>query len=512
MTLLACVIALFLQCASIVAQTPTIKWQKCAGGSSDDVTPTMSFTADGGYIMAGYTLSNDGDVTTAYGSNDYWVVKFAADGTLQWQKSLGGNSEDRANSIRQTSDGGYIVAGYTYSDNIDVSDNHGGSDCWIVKLDASGNLIWQHCYGGSGEDAAYSIQETTDGGYVFAAYTLSNDGDVSGIHGGGDFWIVKLDNNGALEWQEALGGTNLDIPSSVIQTSDGGYIAAGYTYSNNLDVSGNHGSYDYWVVKLDSNGDLEWQHCYGGSDIDAVLGNGAIKQTLDGGYIIVGVATSQNGDVTGNHGGNDYWVIKITSVGTLEWQLSLGGVSDDQAFAIQQAIDGGYIIAGSTSSIDGDVSGNHGWYDLWLVKLTPFGVMEWQKCFGGTNVDGGTATLQVMTDGTYCTGAITNSNDGDVSGNHGSYDYWILALNGHDVATGIENSIATISMYPNPCKDVLYITVSKPFIYTLRNVFGQILISATCTNGKILTNELPDGVYILTAMLDESVNQKIIKQ
>ena len=168
---------------------------------------------------------------------------------IQWQKALGGSYEDYPYSVKQTADGGYIVAGGAASQNGDVSGNHGLADCWIVKLNNSGNIEWQKSLGGSGAEAASSIQQTSDGGYIIAGGSNSNDGDVSGYHGGiYDYWIVKLNSSGSIEWQKSLGGSGDEFAKSVEQTTDGGYIVAGQSNSDDGDVSGNHGDYDYWIV------------------------------------------------------------------------------------------------------------------------------------------------------------------------------------------------------------------------------------------------------------------------
>src|ERR1043165_357284 len=174
--------------------------------------------------------------------------------SIQWQKSFGGTGTDYAASIQQTTDCGYIVAGQSYSIDGDLTINHGLNDYWIVKLDTAGSLEWQTDLGGSDYDLANSIQQTSDGGYVVAGYSKSNDNDVSGNHGLNDFWVVKLDMNGSLSWQKSLGGSGVDMAHSIQQTSDGGYIVAGISNSNDNDVSGNHGDFDYWVVKLDVDG------------------------------------------------------------------------------------------------------------------------------------------------------------------------------------------------------------------------------------------------------------------
>jgi len=303
---------------------------------------------------------------------------------IQWQKSIGGTGTDIAYSIIQTSDNGFIVAGNSSSNNGDVSGNHGLGDYLVVKLSVTGNIEWQKSLGGTNEDDARSIQQTLDGGYIVVGSSNSNNGDVSGNHGGADYWIVKLNSIGDIQWQKSLGGLSNEGANSIKETEDGGYIIAGTSASTNSDVSGNHGSIDYWIVKINIEGNIEWQKSLGGSNQDNLC---SITQSFDGGYVIVGYSVSNDGDVSGNHGGVDYWIVKINSIGTIEWQKSLGGSNDDIPFSITQTIDGGYIIAGNSSSNDGDVSGNHGYVDCWIVKINSIGIIEWQKSLGGSNQD-----------------------------------------------------------------------------------------------------------------------------
>ncbi|MCK9593687.1 MAG: PKD domain-containing protein [Methanoregula sp.] len=400
-------------------------WQKCLGGLNGDNAQSIQQTADGGYIVAGKSNSNDGNVTGNHGNYDYWVVKLTATGTLDWQKCLGGLNEDNAQSIQQTTDGGYIVAGFTYSNDGNVTGNHGSADYWVVKLDSTGTTLWQKCLGGLNHDNAKSIQQTADGGYIIAGYTYSNNGNVTGNHGNYDYWVVKLDNSGNLLWQKCLGGINIDHAVSIHLTGDGGFIIAGSTASNDGNVDGNHGNYDYWVVKLDNSGNLLWQKCLGGTNIDYAY---SIQQTGDGGYIVVGFAHSNDGNVTGSHGSADYWVVKLDNSGNLLWQKCLGGTNIDYAYSIQQTGDGGYIVVGYTRSNDGNVMGNHGESDYWVVKLDNSGNLLWQKCLGGTDYDDA-FSVQQTADGGYIIAGETTSNNGNVYGNHGSSDYWVVKLN-----------------------------------------------------------------------------------
>ncbi len=407
----------------IHAQSPIIVWQKCLGGSKDDYASSIQQTNDKGYIIAGFTKSNDGNISGNHGGSDFWIVKIDNSGNIQWQKCLGGSKDDYATSIQQTSDGGFIIAGYTCSKNGDILENHGGSDFWIVKIDNSGNIQWQKCLGGSKDDYATSIQQTSDGSFIIAGYTCSNNRDVSGNHGDYDCWIVKINDIGNIQWQKCLGGSSSDRAESIQQTSDGGFIMTGRTGSNDGDVLGNHGGQDYWVVKLNNIGNIQWQKCLGGSSSDWVH---SIQQTSDGGFIVAGETWSNDGDVSGMHGDDDYWVVKLDNSGNIKWQKCLGGSKLDYATSVQQTNDGGYIISGYTVSNDGDVSKSIGSVDAWAVKLDNSGNIQWEKSFGGTNDDRFSSILQIN-DGFVATGR-TYSNDINVSGNHGEADYWIMKI------------------------------------------------------------------------------------
>ncbi|MFN0174380.1 MAG: T9SS type A sorting domain-containing protein [Saprospiraceae bacterium] len=491
---------LFLFSISLSAQ-PTIEWQKCLGGTDAEDARGIYVTNDGGFVVTGKTLSNNGDVTGNHGVTDFWVVKLNGLGAIQWQKTLGGSNHDRGYSIQQTSDGGYIVAGHTESNNGDVSGFHGDIDFWVVKLNGLGVLQWQKTLGGSGWDEAWSVRQTTDGGYIVAGRTTSNDGDVTGNHGAFDFWIVKLDEIGNLQWQKTLGGSMVDIGYAVRQTIDGGYIVTGESDSNDGDASGLNGSGDFWVVKLNAVGTLEWQKMLGSTSHDRP---NDIYPTNDGGYIVVGIASWNDGDVTGNHGGFDIWAVKLNAIGEIEWQKSLGGSKEDYAQSVQQTTDGGFIIAGSTSSLDGDVLGNDGGVDFWIVKLTPDGELQWQKTVGGTQADRALSIHQ-SSDGGYIVAGYTQSNNsGDVSGFHGVQDYWVVKFSPESVGTkDFLSQSSNLEIYPNPASHniTLRLASEEPTItVTITDLLGRQLSRQTIPNGGSPDiSALPNGLYLVTA-------------
>jgi hypothetical protein len=424
---------------------PTVQWQKSVGGTGNDYAESIQQTNDGGYIVVGISYSNDGDVSGNQGASDCWVVKLNAFGTIEWEKSMGGSGDDNARLIQQTNDGGYIFIGPSDSNDGDVSGNHGNLDYWAVKLTSTGVIEWQKSLGGTGYEYAQYIQQTSDGGYIAAGSSFSNDGDVSGNHGGFDCWVVKLNNEGTIVWQKSLGGLSNDEAESIQQTNDGGFILAGHSDSNDGDVSGNHGGPDYWVVKLSSIGTIEWQKSLGGSGSDQAK---SVQQTNDGGYIVAGYTSSNDGDVSVNYGYLDYWVVKLNSLGTIEWQKTLGGSDFDLAQSIQQTNDGEYIVAGYSYSNDVDVQSSQGNQDFWVVKLSNIGTIEWEKSLGGSGLENA-SSIQQTNEGGFIVAGSSNSNDGDVSGNQGNFDYWVVQLKSCQPSFSTQPANQIIDIYSN---------------------------------------------------------------
>jgi hypothetical protein len=408
------------------APSVRLRWQKAMGGTLLDYASSIDQTTDGGYIIAGVTNSHEGDITNNHGESDMWVVKLDSSGNIVWQKTLGGSGFDEGSSVIGTPDGGYAIAGNTNSADGDVTGYHDGGrrDMWVVKLNSNGNIIWQKALGGSQDETAYSIIATPDGGYAVAGSATSTNGDVTGNKGRSDVWVVKLNANGNIMWQKNLGGSSDDIAHSIINASGGGYAIAAYTESADGDVAGNHGRGDMWIVKLDNSGNTVWQKTLGGSGLD----NGNhITATPDGGYAVSGLTSSADGDVTGNHGGNDMWVVKLDGNGNKAWQKTLGGSSSDGASAAIVTADGGYILAGSTSSKDGDVTGNHEASDMWVVKLNSNAAIMWQVTMGGLDLDHASCII-ATSDGGFAAAGYTASYEGDVTGQHGYGDAWVVKL------------------------------------------------------------------------------------
>ncbi|TZG00252.1 T9SS type A sorting domain-containing protein (plasmid) [Chryseobacterium panacisoli] len=495
---------LFFTFSISMAQTaPSIEWQKALGGSQAESANAIQQTSDGGYIVAGNSMSSDGNMTN-HGDSDYWIIKLDTSGSIQWQKSLGGSFYDSANSIQQTADGGYIVAGESYSIDGDITGNHGNSDYWIVKLDASGTMQWQKSLGGTNEDWANSVQQTSDGGYIVAGESYSTDGDITGNHGNSDYWIVKLDSSGGIQWQKALGGTSYDRANSIQQTFDGGYIVAGGSASNNGDITGNHGNEDFWIVKLNSSGIIQWEKSLVGNLADAAE---SIRQTSEGGYIVAGGSNSTNSEIPTNFGESNYCVAKLDSNGNTLWQKYFGGSGNDYAYSTQPTSDGGYIVAGATGSANGDIIGSHGSSEYWIIKLDSSGIMQWQKPLGGTSFDEA-YSIQQTADGGYILAGQISSTDGEVTGAHGSSDSWIVKLNSDQLSTAENHSINKPSIYPNPSKDFFYVDhLPKETVVSITDMSGRKLFSQQYNEEKIRinTSAFTEGIYMIQIRSKEEI-------
>ena len=493
----------------LFAQAPAIEWQKTIGGSDYDALLSLQQTNDGGYILGGSSDSNiSGDKTeSSYGNYDYWVVKLDITGNIQWQKTIGGNDVDYLHYIQQTTDGGYILGGWSKS-NIsgDKTENSLGSyDLWVVKLNAAGDIQWQKTIGGNNDDRLMALQQTTDGGYILGGNSNSNiSGDkTEDSKGFNDYWVVKLDAAGDIQWQNTIGADRTDALVALQQTFDGGFILGGYSYS---DISGDKtengfGYNDYWVVKLDADGAIEWEKTIGGSGHEFL---GDLKQTADGGYIVCGSSTSNiSGDKTENcKGEEDYWVVKLNINGVIQWQKTIGGNAAEVPISLQQTTDGGYILGGySWSNISGDKNENAiGENDIWVLKLNAMGAIQWQKTIGG-NYSDRIASLQETADGGYILGGFSDSNiSGDkTQDSEGNYDFWVIKLAPETVPTGEAPSTpAKLTIYPNPATDVVFIQTDKETTLCLHNAIGQpILTKILSDSGAMDLSAFPNGLYFL---------------
>ncbi|MBK9731891.1 MAG: T9SS type A sorting domain-containing protein [Chitinophagaceae bacterium] len=343
------------------------QWKKHLGGTGSDLASSCLQAPDGGYFIGGSTSSNDVDVSGNHSDDfDFWIVKLFSSGSVQWKKCFGGINYDDFGGMRITPDGGLILAGGSQSNDGDVTGNHGSSDFWLVKTDGSGNIQWQKSYGGIDYEKAADVRVCPDGGYILVGFSESNTGDVTGNHGDYDVWVMKTDVSGNLQWQRSIGGSGYDAANGVVALNDGGFIVCGYSGSNDGDVTGNHGDDDACIFKLDESGTILWSKCMGGLNTDVATG---VEAVGDDGFIFSCYSKSTGGDVENNYGLWDYWIVKTDLDGVIQWQNNFGGSLNDVCYAAKPTPDEGFILTGYSESQDVDVSGNHGKKDFWVVKL-----------------------------------------------------------------------------------------------------------------------------------------------
>ena len=478
---------------SSFAQTKPVKiWDKTFGGNDYDALRALDQTNDKGFILAGESWSDQsGDKSQpfigTYRQLDYWIVKTDSLGNKEWDKTYGNPYTDYLTCIKQTSDGKYFVGG------------HSTVDMKLLKLDINGNKLWEKTIGGNDSDNLNAVDITNDGGFILVGASASNIGrDKSEANKGfADYWIVKIDSSGNKIWDKTIGGPSNDIPQAIHQTSDGGYIVGGYSTSgiggDKSEVS--KGNFDYWVVKLDSNGNKIWDKTFGGADLEYIS---SILQTADGGYIVGGFSESGiSGDKSeASRGGSDNCIIKLDRNGNKVCNKTFGGSGLDLLNDIRE-VHNGYILAGiSNSRISSDKTGAPvGGRDFWLIKTDFSGNKLWDKVFG-SGADDAFARMKLTHDGGAIVGGSSSSGVwGDKSQpSQGANDYWILKIKGNiSVTTGLTHvqygKSFVFQNYPNPFSENTLIPFelvrSEQVEITIYNQLGQ-------EEGK-LRNIFPEG-------------------
>jgi len=440
----ACTVIAILTIANSMAQFSTAS-QKAIGGYDSDEMMKMIKTKDGGLIAGGGSYSNAGGQKSqdSRGGRDYWIIKYDKNGAIQWDKTIGGNSEDNLTAIIQTSDGGYALIGTSSSDisGEKTQNSRGGLDWWLVKLDANGNIKWDKTIGGSGNEYIDYVIQAGDGSYILAG---SSDSPISGektenSRGVTDYWVVKLDRNGNKYWDKTLGGADYEWCSPFQITKDGGLIVGGFSSSNagfekSENSRGFFGSYDYWVVKLDKRGKIEWDKTLGGMGDEF---SHTIYQNPNGEYVIGG---SSNSNISGeksenSRGGFDYWLVKLDKNGKKTWDKTAGGDGEDFFAVFEVTNQGDYLIAGSSNSnlsgekSEGCRSGGFGPTDYWVVKMEECGKVKWDKTVGGTSDDRIVNIIDNGNDHYLLGGSSWSFISGDKTQMPvGSQDFWIVDL------------------------------------------------------------------------------------
>jgi hypothetical protein len=403
-------------------------------------------------------------------------VKLDSRGNIQFDKTIGGSSFDDLFALQQTTDGGYILGGFSFSNKSGnkTQDSRGLTDYWIVKLNSKGNIQFDKTIGGDDEDDLSSLQQTTDGGYILGGTSFSRiSGEKSqNSKGAADFWIVKLDANGNIQFDKTIGGNSNDNLNALQQTSDGGYVLGGHSFSDisadkTENVRGSDGFADYWVVKLGSTGNIQFDKTIGGNDLDILT---SLQQTSDGGYVLGGRSFSnisfEKSENTRGIGDDDFWIVKLDRRGNKQFDKTIGGTNFDECYSVRETSRNRYVAGGwSLSNATGDkTSKSRGDKDYWLVDL-------------------------IFKTASQTVAATTE----DIS------------------ATKISST--TFVLYPNPVKDLLHIQTSGKSTISLTSALGITVLTQTVT-GKddIDVSHLPGGLYYVKNHATGEVKQVVIER
>lgn len=423
-------------CLAQSVTLPMLKYDKRYGGSSDDRILSAKILDNFDIIMGGYSSSPaSGDKSALNkGDKDYWVVLTDSSGAVVWDKTFGGPDLDELSVFDTTADAGFIFGGSSLSGvgGDKTSPSQGLMDFWVIKTDDDGNILWQQSYGGNKNDILKSLQETNDGGFILGGYSESDSSGnkIDSTRGVYDYWIVKIDSSGNIEWSKTFGGLGNEILSSIIQTSNDGYIIAG---TSNSVIGGEKtqnpkGNYDYWIINLDQFGNVKWDKTIGGMQADSAV---FIYETKGLGYVIFGNSYSSVGGDKGDlsRGNIDFWVVKLDSLGNKLWDRTYGGNLADQLTSVYVANERDFFLAGSSNSgISAEkTQDTKGGFDFWIVKIDSSGNKYWDVNYGGADDEFLYSIEEVCDKGFIAAGSSLSSISGDkTQDNRGEHDYWML--------------------------------------------------------------------------------------
>ena len=375
-----------------ISDEPTLRWEKSLTDNDVQDKPIIEHTLDGGYIMA--AMSYPPVETESWNQNpDIWLVKMDQQGAIAWERSMGSSKSDIPFFLLQVTDGGYLLGAINEIADGDVSGNNGGFDWWIVRLDGLGTTIWEINLGGSSDEVPVSaFQEGND--FLIIGSSNSNDGDIKNKGSESmDLWVVRLDDSGAIIWQDSYGDESLDEFPSEIQGTEDGYLLAGSEFG------------DLWFKKFDRDFNLIWDKQYGGSQNEWISG----ITLSDNGVLVTATTASSDGDMTENFGSVDIWVAELDHNGELLWERSYGGSEPDMAVGVVPASDGAYWVTGHTSSLDGHLgylSHIKGGADYWVLKIDDKGNILSNKTFGTSLGEKATSTATAGSNGVVIAGNV----------------------------------------------------------------------------------------------------------
>lgn len=394
-------------------ESGSVIWQKTYGGSGNDDAYTICALPDGGYVVAGSSDSPDGDISNPIGNKDAWIIKLNEEGEIVWETTIGGSNNDTVHDIQPTADGGFIVGAFSSSDDIDINSNQGMRDYWIVKLSASGSIEWSVNPGSSSDEILESIIQTSQGEYIAVGFTLSDD-LVSGDKA--DAWIVKIDQSGVILWSKSFGDLQNDNIFSIIETNDLGFMLCGYTTTSDNKREG-------WLIKLDIEGNFEWEKLYGGSENDELI---ALSQTQDNGYILGGYSQSDIAGYT-NKGSSDIWILKVDETGNILWQKTQGSTNFDVINSIVQLPDS-FVFAGSSAIPDGFTGETNGASDFLILKTDTSGNTIWQRSLGDEGDDYAASIALNNSEELVITGSLYTNIVDQGESSTGDHDFVVFKL------------------------------------------------------------------------------------
>lgn len=466
---------------------PSVASSECFGSTGMDNIYAVTPTADGGFILGGLSLGAPVGATCPGGG---WVLKFDADGSLNWQQCISGYSQVTA--VAQCVDGGFAVAG-----------NSLAGDAFVAKLDAQGGIVWLHFYGGVSNDYLRALIPTSDGGLAFAGWSHSTDGVFSSNHGARDYWIVKLDSVGSMTWQTLIGGSSWDSAYSLIEAPSGNLLVGGTTWSTDGDVVGNHGYYDAWIACLDTTGGIVWQQCYGGSSAEEAKD---LAFSTTGELLVCATTSSSDGDLSDGFGLADLWVFAIDALnGGIIWQTRHGSPIADFARYLSVAANGDIWACASRLSNPTNPCGMAG-QDVWVVQLDASGNAIGDICIGGDDFDdvGGIVTL---TNSDVVLSGWTSSVSGLVATCYDESDAWVVRL--EVLSTGISTSdqIETSRNGVVVVDRALDIFMDRPASLTLFDSTGRVVLAQKSLRGsvRLTLDDLTPGCYTVVTQSESSV-------
>ncbi len=497
-----------------------IQWQKSLGGAQEEYLFDAIPTLDYGYILAGSSVSSQSGTKelTSHGNLDYWIWKMNENGELDWEQNLGGSGNDFLTSIRYTSDGGYILGGYSDSPigTIKTDSCRGKHDYWIVKLDASGATQWQKTLGGKEDDRLQVIRPLPDNqGYILGGTSASSASfdKTEPTRGNTDYWIIHLDVSGDVVWERTLGGNYADeLKGLEVLPEDQGYIVYGYstsTLSGDKETEG-LGQGDVWVLRLNTSGDVLWQQSYGNSEDDIPVG---LQITPEGEYVLLGYTVQASG--------SDYWLISLDAFGATRWEETYDVGTSDIATGLTLAKDNTYLISGYTQTTYDNTNGEEakGIEDYVAIKVNQQGKKLWEKQLGGKGSDRLLNTVQTRDGGYLLSGTSNSKADGDKSArSNGLKDYWIVKLKDQPVDTEIVEEDRSIVLYPIPTER--YVTVVIPYDFEVGTALiydyaGRLLQKQELNHRTEVLDlqHLASGLYIVKIQNEkEEIAKKIIKK